>query len=253
MKKTAIALLAVAATGLMAQTSQADNSYQTLPYSQNWSAIALIAVDDNWAGVPGVLAYRGDNLTAAAGVDPQTVLGDDLPGVIDINANKPDPLAFFTGGAAEFELADPVVALTGSGTADAPYLVLHINAGGKQNISVRYTLRDLEIGTVSTDNSIQAVALQFRVGAAGPWTNVPAGFVADASSGPADPPAITNVVATLPAVADNALQLQIRVITANALGNDEWIGVDEIAVVGEDIPTPTEASTWGKIKAGYRN
>jgi len=251
MKKTAIALLAVAATGIVAQASYADNAYQSLPYSNNWSAIALIAVDDDWSGVPGVLGYRGDGLTAVVNVDPQTVLGDDLPGVIDINANKPDPLAFFSGGAAEFELADPVVALTGSGTGDAPYLVLHINATAKQNISVRYTLRDLE-GTASTDDAVQQVALQFRTGPGG-WTNVPAGYVADATTGPLVPAAITNVIAVLPAAADNAATLQIRIITTNAAGNDEWVGVDDIGVAGEDIPTPAEASTWGKIKSTYRN
>jgi len=251
MKKTAIALLAVAATGLVAQASYANNSYQSLTYFNNWSAIALIAVDDDWSGVPGVLGFRGDNITAAVGVDPQTLTADDVPGVNDINANKPDPLAFFTGGVTEFELADPVVALTGSGTADAPYIVLHIDATGKQNIAVRYVLRDLE-GTNSTDDSVQPVALHFRTGP-GAWTNVPGGFVADASTGPLAPPAVTPVLAVLPAAANGAATLQIRIITSNAVGNDEWIGIDDIAVAGEDIPTPVVNSTWGKIKATYRD
>ncbi len=251
MKKTAIALLAVAATGFAAQASHADNAYQALPYSNNWSAIALIAVSDDWSGVPGVLGFRGDNITAATGVDPQTLTADDLPGVGDINANQTDPLTFISGGVTEFELGDPVVALTGSGTADAPYLVIHINATGKQNIGVRYTLRDLE-GTSSTDNSIQPVALHFRTGA-GAWTNVPGGFVADASSAPTDPPAVTPVFALLPAAANGAATLQIRIITANAIGNDEWIGIDDISIAGEDIPTPVVNSTWGKIKSAYRD
>ena len=251
MKKTAIAILAVAATGLTAQATLADNTYQSIPYTNNWTNIALINVDDVWTTVPGVLGYRGDNVTAAVGVDPQTLLADDSPGVIDINANKPDPLAFFSGGATEFELGDPVVALTGSGTADAPYLVIHINATGKQNILVGYTLRDLE-GTNSTDDAIQPVALQFRTGPGG-WTNVPAAFVADASTGPLALPAVTPVFVALPAAADGAATLQLRIITANAIGNDEWIGIDNITVEGSDIPTPAESSTWGKIKAGYRN
>ena len=252
MKKTAIALLAVAATGFIAQASLADNAYQTLPYSNNWSGIALIAVDDNWSGVPGVLGYRGDNpTTTVSGVDPQTVLGDDLPGVIDINANKPDPLVFFSGGCTEFELANPTVALAGSGTADAPYLVLHINATGKQNIAVSYLLRDLE-GAPGTDDAVQQVALQFRTGP-GAWTNVPAGYVADATTGPAAVPAVTPVAVTLPAAADGAATLQIRIMTTNAGGNDEWTGVDDISVSGEDIPVPATASTWGKIKGVYRN
>ncbi len=251
MKKNAIALFAVAATGFIAQASVADNAYQTLPYINNWTNIALISLDDNWATVPGVLGFRGDNVTAAQGVDPQTLLADDSPGVNDINANKPDPLAFFSGGATEFELADPVVALTGSGTADAPYLIVHINATGKQNILVGYTLRDLE-GTNSTDDSIQPVALQFRT-SVGAWTNVPAAFVADASTGPLAVPAVTAVFVPLPAAANGAATLQLRIITSNAVSNDEWIGIDNITVEGSDIPTPAVNSTWGKIKAGYRN
>ena len=48
-------------------------------------------------------------------------------------------------------------------------------------IRVSYTLRDLD---GSVDNAIQPVALQFRVGSTGPFTNVPAGFVPDATTGP---------------------------------------------------------------------
>jgi hypothetical protein len=252
MKKTATSLFVAAALVASTGSAFADNAYQSLPFLQDWSNIALINVDDDWSGVPGVVGFRGDGLTAATGVDPQTVTADDVPGVVDVNANRPDPLVFFSGGATEFELADPVVALTGSGTADAPYLVLHIDATGKQNIIVRYTLRDLE-GSGSTDDAVQQVALQFRVGASGSWTNVPAGYVADATTGPAGVPAVTPVNAVLPAAANNAAQLQIRVITTNALGNDEWVGVDAIGVVGEDIPVPAVSSTWGKIKDAYRD
>ena len=70
MKKTAIALLAVAATGFAAQASQADNAYQSLPYSNTWSNIALIAVDDDWSGVPGVLAPASGTLTFAPSASP---------------------------------------------------------------------------------------------------------------------------------------------------------------------------------------
>ena len=64
----------------------------------------------------------------------------------------------------------------------------------------------------------------------GPFTNVPAGFVADATAGPSlagardagqrraagRPPTISR-------------ELQVRIITANAVGNDEWVGIDDIS------------------------
>ena len=44
-------------------------------------------------------------------------------------------------------------------------------------IDVSFVLRDID-GT--TDNAVQPVAVQYRVGATGTFTNLPAGFVADA-------------------------------------------------------------------------
>jgi hypothetical protein len=46
---------------------------------------------------------------------------------------------------------------------------------------VSYNLRDLD---GSIDNAVQPVALQYRVGSTGNFTNLPAGFVADATTGP---------------------------------------------------------------------
>ncbi|WP_438876451.1 hypothetical protein, partial [Bacillus cereus group sp. Bc253] len=87
---------------------------------------------------------------------------------------------------------------------------------------VRYDLRDLD---GSTDNAVQPVALQFRVGGSGPFTDVPAAYVAGATEGPSLAGKVTPVSATLPAAADNQPLLQLRIITTNAVGNDEWVGV----------------------------
>jgi predicted extracellular nuclease len=136
------------------------------------------------------------------------------------------------GGVAEFEIANPVIGLNGSGTADAPHVVIHLNTTGQSAITVNYLLRDLD-GT--TDNAVMPVALQYRVGNSGSFINVPAGFVADASTGPSLATATFPVSAVLPAAADNQPEIQVRIITANAVGNDEWIGIDDIAVTGTPI------------------
>ncbi|HYP25594.1 MAG TPA: hypothetical protein VE262_02655 [Blastocatellia bacterium] len=116
----------------------------------------MITADDKWSGVPGIIGYGGDDRTGSTGTDSQTIL-DDGSAVADVNANKANPNTFATGGAAEFHITNPVVALTGSGTAGAPQVAININTTGRTGINVSYNLRD--IGG-STDDAVQAAALQ---------------------------------------------------------------------------------------------
>ncbi|HWO00570.1 MAG TPA: C25 family cysteine peptidase [Blastocatellia bacterium] len=209
---------------------EADSAAQTLPFSQDWSNTSLITMSDLWTGVPGIEGFRGDGLTGGTGVDPQTVLAADDPGVLDVNANQANPNTFATGGVAEFDtLPNPTIALQGSGTARAPYIKLYLNTTGQSSINISYNLRDVD---GSADNAVQPVALQFRVGSSGTFTNVPAGFVADATTGPSLATLVTPVSATLPAAAENQSLVQVRIIITDAVGSDEWVGIDNIVVTG---------------------
>src|SRR5207245_2472452 len=124
-----------------------------------------ITTNNDWSGVPGIIGYRGDALTSATGVDPQTVVADGSSTPVNVNANHADPNTFTTGGVTEFDgIANPVVALQGSGTARAPHIVISLNTTGQTNINVNYNLRDID---GSTDNAVQPVALQYRVGNSG--------------------------------------------------------------------------------------
>ena len=216
----ALLLALVLTPGASAQVAQ------PLPFAQNWTDTGLITTNDDWSGVAGIIGYRGDELVGATAVDPQTVVADGSATPVDVNANQADPSTFNTGGVAEFEIANPVVALNGSGTADAPHIVIRVNTTGIGGVRVRYNLRDLDS---SVDNAIQPIALQYRVGTAGDFTNVPAGFVPDATE-PDAATLVTPVDVTLPPDADNQSSVDIRVITTNAAGNDEWVGVDDIQV-----------------------
>jgi hypothetical protein len=253
-KQVTIFLVQLVGLGAAARPAIADATYQPVPLWQDWSDTGQIAANDDWSGVPGILGFRGDGLTSATGVDPQTVTGDDVPGVIDVNANQIDPLGAVAAGVTEFELSDPSVAVAGSGTADAPYLVVHIDATGKSDLVFLCRLRDLEAGGV--DDAVSQVALQFRTAASGAWTNLPSAYVSDASWAPFLAGGDTPLHAALPPAADNAATLQIRVITTNAVGNDEWIGVDDILVMESaaflDVtsgplgdPMPTFGVSWG--------
>ena len=230
--------------------AHADNVPQTLPFTQAWTNIGLITVNDDWSGVPGIIGYRGDDLTTATGTDPQTILADGSATPVDVNANQTNPDTFTTGGVTEFHITDPVVALTGSGTADAPHIVMHLNTTGLSNINVAYNLRDID---GSVDNAIQPVALQYRVGGAGNYTNIPAGYVADASGGPSQATLVTPVSVTLPAACDNQALVQLRIMTTNAVGNDEWIGIDDININvsgGSTPPTGVGLANPSSVLAG---
>ncbi len=243
LRKPALAIVLLAAILVAAMSiARADTNPQPPPLSQNWSNNALIASNDNWSGVPGIIGYRGDGLTAADGVNPATVTADGSATPVNVTANKSNPDASNFGGITEFHTtnqpapdgSNSVVALQASGTADAPHLVFSLNTTNRKNVNVAYNLRDVDGGS---NDAVQPVALQYRVGNTGSYTNLPAGYVADATTGPTQATKVTPISATLPAAADNKATVQVRVITTNAAGNDEWVGVDDISITGAPINT----------------
>jgi len=199
--------------------------------------------------VPGIVGYRGDDLTTETGSDPQTILADGASTPVNVLANQTNPDTLLSGGVAEFAITDPVVALQGSGTGDAPHIVISLNTTGANNITVSYSLRDID---ASADNSVQPVALQYRIGSTGNYINIPSAFIADASSGPSTATLVTPVNVALPAAVSNQPLIQLRIITTNAVGNDEWIGVDDISVVSNGtIPlSGTGSAAPNQILAG---
>jgi endonuclease G len=218
-----------------ASVAHADTVAQTIPFSQNWSNTSLITAADNWSGVPGIIGYRGDGLTSANQVDPQTVVLDGSSTPVQVNPNSldqtgtpTDPTAALNGGIYEFDnLANPTIAMQGSGTADAPHIVISLNTSGTTALHISYNLRDLDTGDTGVT---QQFALQYRVGNVGNYTNIPAGFVNDASND--DATLVTPVSVALPAALENQPLVQLRIITANATGSDAMIGIDDISVTG---------------------
>lgn len=203
-------------------------------FSQDWSNTALISTNNDWSGVPSVVGYRGDDLTTVTATDPQTILTAETIGVVNVLPNQTNPNTLTTGAVAEFDtLADPTIAFQGSGTADAPYLMLYMDATGVSSVTVSYDLRDID---GSADNAAQQVALQYRVGGTGDFVNLSTGYVADASTGPNLDTLVTPVSVTLPAAANNASILEIRIMTTNAIGSDEWVGIDNIQVTSVAVP-----------------
>jgi predicted extracellular nuclease len=218
----------------------ATNAPQDLPFEQDWSfPDGDLITAANWNSVPGIEGYFGRDITTSTGVDPQTLLGVSAVPDLGVFENQTN-VAVTSGGVGEFEIADRVVALQGSGTADAPYLQLHLETTGLQNITVSYNLRDIDS---TADDAVQQVALHFRVGSSGDFTNVSAGYVPDATTGPSLATLVTPVNVALPAAANNEPLVQVRVMTTNAVGSDEWVGVDDFEVTGDPFVEPTPTPT----------
>lgn len=201
-------------------------------FFQDWSNAGLITVNDNWAGVASIVGYLGDiDAGSPTGVNPTTLTGAAL-GDADVIANQTNPNTATAGGVAEFVIADPTVALNGSGTADAPSLVLYMDASGRSNVRLQFDARDID---GSVDNANQQLAVQYRLGS-GTWTNAPGGYAADVTTANAATQ-VTPFDVLLPAEVNGRADLQIRILTTNAAGNDEWVGVDNIQVSSEPVVT----------------
>ena len=228
--------------------AHANTTAQPLPFSQNWSDPDLIISDDDWSGVPGIIGYDGMGITNGAGTppgvngtDPQGLLNDPAGQPIKVFADATNP-AVTTGGNFEFDsnaFANPTIAFQGAGSAPAPNLVITLNTTGNNTIVVKYNLRDID-NSVSSTTATQKVALQYRVGTSGNYTNVPAAYRANAAGTSAGQATlVTRVNATLPANANNQPVVQLRIMTTNATGSDEMIGVDDINVTGTLTGPPT--------------
>src|SRR5262245_4903436 len=207
---------------------------------QDWSNIGQITTNDNWAGVPSIEGYLGQDITTSTGTDPRTLTADSsVANDLDVIANQSNT-AITNGGVAEFDgIANPTVALQGSGTADAPYLILYLDATGREDVRVQFNARDID-GTA--DNAIQQLNVQYRIGESGPWANVPGGYFSDVTTGPSQASLVTAVDVTLPAAANNQAQVQVRIMTTNAVGNDEWVGIDDINVSSSPFADSTPPS-----------
>jgi uncharacterized protein len=200
-------------------------------FLEDWTDIGRLSVNNDWSGVLNINGFRGDDLTTVVGRDPQLVLTDSPDTQFNVSVNQTNPNTNTSGGIAEFQLANPTIALQGSGTADAPNLVLYLDSTGRENVVLTFNARDID---GSADNAAQQIAVQYRTSPTGAWINLPSGFVADATSGPSLATQVTAVTVNLPADAANVATLEVRIITVNATGNDEWVGIDDIVVTSSE-------------------
>ena len=195
-------------------------------FSQDWSDKSQISANDSWAGVPNIVGYRTGDVTGLTSVDASTILTD--AGFVEhVLANQ--AATSTTGGVIEVDASttNPTIAMQGSNNNDYAAIVLHLDATGRQNLVFSANIRDLD---GSGDNAAQQVAVQYRIGATGNWTNL--SYVADVTTA-GSATQVTPLLINLPAAANNQAQVQIRILTTNSTGNDELIGIDDIVVASQ--------------------
>jgi uncharacterized protein len=95
-----------------------------------------------------------------------------------------------------------------------PYLVFYVNSLGRTGLAISYELTDIDGGS---NNWVSPVALQYCVGSTGPFTNLPAGYVADATQGPNISGLVTTRNVALPPDSFNQPVVQLRLITTSGL------------------------------------
>jgi len=185
-----------------------------------------IFADDDWSSTPSLLGASGNGFGNAPGVSPSDLLASDAPQP-QIWANRQETnAAIFSGtGFAEFSQLSSVAVKPGA-NARAPYLLTNVSTSGFQTIKVQYYLTDIDN---SSANAQQSFALQFRVGSTGSFTNVPSAFQADVTDG-GSAGRETLVEAVLPAIANNKPLLQLRDMTTDAMGVDEWVSISGLRV-----------------------
>lgn len=200
----------------------------TGPLLQDWSDVNLIVDNDDWSAVPGIEGYSGVFLTNDDITDPQTIIDPDSTGQLNVFANQYSPATFHNAGVTEFDYyLIESIAISGSGTANAPYIKIYLNSTTCSNIRVKYNAIDLDN---SEDNTIQQIALHYRVNGTGNFINIPAAYISDATEGPNKSGKITPVDITLPSDANDQSLLELRIMTADAYERDEWVGIDDIEI-----------------------
>ncbi|MBN8920273.1 MAG: Hint domain-containing protein [Rhizobiales bacterium] len=196
---------------------------------QNWSQASLLSGADDWSGVPSIQGFSNVQFGSGVGTDARAFVFDSVNADIATNIFT-SPSQFSTetgtnGGVAEFQDFG-IVGLGAGGAASVPNLVLYLDTTDMSApVTLNFDVQDLD----STSNdAVQQLNVQYRIGDTGNWTNLPDGYFADVTQPDATP--TTHVSLTLPTDVLGHAQLQVRIMTADANGNDEWIGIDNIVV-----------------------
>ena len=260
----------------IATTAKATHNYYnfsggslTLTVTRNDSRITT---NNDWSAIPSVEGFCGSGLTdGTAGIDPRTIKGTEYPNNalpqpsgsrIDpcVNADKGNPSAFNGSGITEFDRprSDSHLGIGFQGNVqNNPYLVFYLNTTGQNYVRMSYDIIDIDEGN---NSSYSQMALQYRVGETGDFINLPDGYAADPTDGPNLEGRVTKISATLPPEALNQPKVQVRILhtfASSAPGSNtqtpnEWVGVNNIIITNNNVPTAASVSVAGRAMTAFR-
>jgi hypothetical protein len=208
---------------------------------QDWSSSSQLLNTDDWSGVPSIQAFSTVEFGSGFAVDPRAFVGESQdPDVSTDELTSPSGLDTDigdNGGAAEFQDFS-VLGLGAGASAKAPNLVLYLDTTDMTvPVTLDFDVQDLD---GSARDSEKPLTVQYRLGETGPWVNLPGGYIEDVTQPNGTPE--THMSLTLPVELLGQPQVQVRILTTDALGEDEWIGIDNIVVAcflrGTLIRTP---------------
>ncbi len=241
-----VALAAPASASVSAKIS-------SFPYTQDWSTLSSLST---WADFPGVEGFT-TGTHDRRGESREHDRRRDADGRGDAHlqpraaVDRHHPQHRLDGGVLGFyAVTDKTVALSATSAFPTPVLVFHLDTTGKTGIGFAYDVEDLDS---SADDQPTRVALQYRVGTSGAYTNVPEAYLADATTKSNTTVVTTHVSVTLPSAVDAQSDVYVRVITLdNASGSNEHIGIDNISITtaGDGGPTLAAPTAFSSPAAG---
>jgi predicted extracellular nuclease len=230
-----------------------DDAAQTVPFFQGWTDTNQIDDFNIWDNVPGMVGYGEDVTFLETQRDPALITAPapdgSLPNVFPNRSILENEVNMY--GPIEFEFFNPTIGLRGSSSFKGPYIQVSLNTTGKINpLFLYFRVRDVDY---LSSGIVGKLAVQYRIGNTGNFTNIPEGYVAEATSSvPFEATKVTAMVVPLPAAINDKALVQLRFITSDAEGTDQWIGIDDITI-DEDLPpfvdTVTPADGQGGVPA----
>jgi Secretion system C-terminal sorting domain len=216
----------------------------------DWSNPNLIANHNDWSNVPFMKGFSGNGLTLSLDVNPRTVTTDGTTTSSNILANQTNPNTLNADGFAEFEFfSNPTIAMRASNTASAPFLMFYISTLTVPPDffpGISFTLIDIDN---TANNAVQKISVQYRIGETGLFTPITPesfttinsnldyfrGYNADVSYGPFLSGHRSRCEYMFPFALLYQPKVQIRIVSTNASGGNEWIGIDDIGLGGAGL------------------
>lgn len=220
---SALAIVTLAATGTL--RAQTNPTAVSLPFS--------LTSQSSVTPASGVAVHRFSSIPTSRIVTPAT---GDLPNQGSTPTNN-------AGGW--YNLGTDGIGMLASGTNPAGAIVVAVNTTGQTNIQVSWLCKTI-YNQSARDNS---VALQYRIGTTGNFTNVGT-TTTYSSAGNANGHSSATLTETLPAAADNQAVVQLRWIyweSVSTSGSRDKIAVDDISITGSlpSCPAPGTISATG--------